>query len=76
MRKKMLSNGLVSGSAVYLTSNVLAAALPLPLLRVLTRYLTPSEYGQVVMFQTLLVSLSALVGFRVQGVTGRKYFSI
>jgi O-antigen/teichoic acid export membrane protein len=74
MRKKPIASSLVSGSAVYLFSNVLAAALPFALLPVLTRYLTPSEYGQVAMFQTLLAGLGALLGLSVNGAAGRKYY--
>lgn len=67
-------NKLLSGSAVYLLSNILNAAIPFLLLPVLTRYLSPAEYGQVAMFQTLLGALGAFVGISVEGAAGRKYF--
>lgn len=74
MLKKITNNSLLSGSAVYLFSNILAAAIPFALLPILTRYLTPAEYGQVAIFQTLLVGLGAFVGLSVQGAAGRKFY--
>ena len=46
------STGLLRNSTIYLTSNILNALVPFLLLPVLTRYLTPDEYGQIAMFQT------------------------
>jgi O-antigen/teichoic acid export membrane protein len=65
---------LLSGSAVYLFSNIINAAIPFALLPVLTRYLEPSEYGQVAMFQILVGALAAVVGLNVAGATTRKYY--
>ena len=74
MLKRVISSSLFSGSAVYLFSNILAAAIPFALLPVLTRYLTTAEYGQVAIFQTLLAGLGAFVGLSVQGAAGVKYY--
>lgn len=68
------SKSLLSGVAVYLLSNILIAAIPFALLPILTRYLTPSEYGEVAMFQVLLGGVSAFVGLNVVGAAGRKYY--
>ncbi len=65
---------LLSGSAIYLVSNVLNAAVPFALLPVLTRYLSPDEYGQVAMFTTLVAALAALTGANVHGAASRKYY--
>ena len=69
-----MKNRLLSGAAVYLFSNILAAAIPFALLPILTRYLTPAEYGQVAIFQTLLVGLGAFIGINAQGAAGVKYY--
>ena len=74
MLKKLKGNTFLSGSAIYLLSNILNAVIPFLLLPVLTRYLSPAEYGQVAMFQTLLGALGALVGLSVVGAAGRKYY--
>lgn len=48
--------------------------MPLMLLPVLTRYLSPVEYGQVAMFQTLIAGLAAFTGLSVHAAANRKYF--
>jgi len=68
------ANSLLSGSAVYLVSNILNAAIPFALLPVLTRYLRPTEYGEVAMFQTLVGAMGAFVGLSVAGAAGRKFY--
>ncbi len=74
MLAKLRSNTFLSGSSVYLFSNILNAAIPFALLPILTRYLTPAQYGEVAMFQTLLGALGAFVGLSVAGAAGRKYY--
>ncbi len=74
MLKKIEISRLLSGSVVYLFSNILAAAIPFALLPILTRYLTPAEYGQVAIFQTLLAGLGAVIGISAQGAAGVKYY--
>lgn len=74
MLAKPKGNTLLAGSAVYLFSNVLNAAIPFALLPVLTRYLTPEEYGEVAMFQTLLGALMAFIGLSLHGAAGRKFY--
>ena len=68
------NNKLLSGSVVYLVSNILNAAIPFVLLPILTRYLSPAEYGQVAMFQTLIAALAAFTGMSVHGAAIRKYY--
>ena len=59
---------------MYLFSNILAAAIPLALLPILTRYLTTAEYGQVAIFQTWVAGLGAFVGLNVNGAASRKFY--
>jgi O-antigen/teichoic acid export membrane protein len=65
---------LMMASATYLLSNVLTAAIPFALLPILTRYLQPSEYGQVAMFQAMLSGLIAVVGLNAHAAADRKFF--
>lgn len=74
MLEKLRNNSLISGSATYLFSNILNAAIPFALLPILTRYLTPAQYGEVAMFQTLLAAFTAITGLSVTGAAGVKYY--
>lgn len=74
MSTRLIRSGFLSASAVYLFSNILAAAIPFALLPILTRYLTPAEYGQVAIFQTLLAGLGAVIGIGAHGAAGVKYY--
>lgn len=74
MLKRLKNNTFLAGSAVYLVSNILNAAIPFALLPILTRYLSPEEYGEVAMFQTLLGALMAFIGLSLQGAAGRKFY--
>src|SRR5262245_37569837 len=71
---RALTNSSLRGAPTYLASNVLAAAIPLLLLPILTRYLSPAEYGETAMFQTVVGAAGALVGLGTVGAAVRKYF--
>lgn len=64
---------LVKNAAVYSASNILNALIPFILLPVLTRVLTPSDYGVVAMFTSFLGILGALTGLSVQGAVNVRY---
>ena len=66
----------LSNSVIYLASNLFNAIIMFALLPVLTRYLSPSEYGQVAIFQTFVAALGIFVGLNVAGATGRKYYDL
>lgn len=74
LKHGIVRHGLFSGSAVYLSSNVLAAAVPFALLPILTRYLSTDEYGQVAIYQTILAGLIALISVSAHGAAGVKYY--
>ncbi|EGQ8503441.1 oligosaccharide flippase family protein [Vibrio parahaemolyticus] len=59
---------------VYLFSNILNAAIPFILLPILTRYLSPDEYGQIAMFQTMLTGIAAFIGLNTVGAANRKFY--
>ncbi|MFU1505712.1 lipopolysaccharide biosynthesis protein [Aeromonas veronii] len=66
--------GLLRNSTIYLASNILNALVPFLLLPILTRYLTPDEYGQIAMLQTLITGLAALTGLNAVGAANRKFY--
>ncbi len=65
---------ILKNSIIYFFANAVNAAVPFALLPMLTRYLTPAEYGAVAMFQTSLGLMSAFVGLSASGAATRKYY--
>lgn len=59
---------------VFTATNALASGLPLLLLPILTRVLSPEDYGLVAMYSVLLTALGALTGMSVHGAVGMRYF--
>lgn len=74
MLSKLRASRFLSGAGVYLLANIANAAIPFALLPILTRYMSPQEYGQVAMFQTLIIALSAITGLSVHGAANRKFY--
>lgn len=64
----------MKATGVYTLSNLMSGAVPFALLPILTRYLTPEDYGILAMFQVLLGCLVVLTGVNVHGAVGRQYF--
>jgi O-antigen/teichoic acid export membrane protein len=61
-------------AAVYLVANLVSAGVPFLLLPLLTRLLTPSEYGEVVNYFLLVSACSAVAGLNVHGAVGVAWF--
>lgn len=74
MLKKIRYSSLVSGAGVYLTATLINASIPFLLLPVLTRYLTPEEYGMVAVFQVWCSLLAVICGLNTYGAATRKYY--
>ena len=66
--------GLATGSTAYLAANFFAASLSLALLPVLTRHLSPEEYGQAAMFLTVVSLCTGFVGLNGHAATARRHF--
>jgi O-antigen/teichoic acid export membrane protein len=71
-----LSNKLFGNAAIYLGANILNAGIPFLLLPILTRVLTPADYGTVAMFGIALSVLGAFTGLSVHGAIGIRYFQL
>ena len=65
---------LIRNSLIYFFSNVCSAMIPFLLLPVLTHYLSPESFGEISMFQALVVGLGAFIGVNGVGATNRKFF--
>lgn len=71
---RLQRSSLVRSSGVYAVSQVLNRAIPFLLLPVLTRYLSPEDFGKTAMF-TVAVNLALpFVGFTSDSAIGRQYF--
>lgn len=70
----LFQSSLVRSSAVYTVSTVINAAIPLLILPVLTRYLTPADYGIVAMMGVLVGIASPFIGLNIHGAIAVKYF--
>jgi O-antigen/teichoic acid export membrane protein len=68
-----MSVRLLHAGLIYAVANVLAAAVPFLLLPVLTRALTPAQYGQVVSFFILVPVCSAVAGLGLQSAVGVRW---
>ena len=65
---------LFKSSLVYLVITAVSVGAPLLILPVLTRVLTPDEYGNIAMFSVVVQIFGISVGLSTQGAVGIKYF--
>lgn len=72
--KKLVKSSFIRSSGIYTITSFINAAIPFILLPILTRKLTPEDYGIVAMFQ-LVVSLTyPFIGLNLEGAIARKYY--
>jgi O-antigen/teichoic acid export membrane protein len=71
LRYKIFGN-----AAIYLGANILNAGIPFLLLPILTRVLTPADYGTLAMFGIVLSVFGAFTGLSVHGAIGVRYFQL
>lgn len=70
----MRSKGLMRSASIYTGSNILTSAIPFLLLPILTRVLTPADYGIVAMFGIMVSIFAAFTGLGAQGAVEVRYF--
>ncbi len=70
----MPKNNFLKNASTYFGANILNGLIPFLLLPVLTRFLSVESYGEVAIFQTLYMALSAFVGITMAGASDRKFF--
>ena len=70
----MIGSQLFRLAGVYTIANAINSGIPLLLLPVLTRYLSPQEYGLVAMFTVLTAVVVAIVGLGTHGAITREYY--
>lgn len=67
---------LFGNASIYFGANILNAAIPFLLLPILTRVLTPAEYGTIAMFLVMVSIFGAFTGLSVHGAIGVRYFQL
>lgn len=67
---------LLKNTSIYFFSNSINAIVPFLLLPILTRNLTTAEYGQIAIFQSLLIVLGSFIGVNSLAVSERKYYDM
>lgn len=70
----MKSKGLMRSASIYTGSNILTSAIPFLLLPILTRVLTPADYGIVAMFGIMVSIFAAFTGLGALGAIEVRYF--
>ncbi|TQP19744.1 lipopolysaccharide biosynthesis protein [Vibrio cholerae] len=73
---KSIRNKLFRKGSIFLFANILNAAIPFLLLPVLTRFLTPEDYGMVTMFTVFLSLVNTFVGLNAHGAINIQYFKL
>lgn len=74
VENKIIQSSLVRSAGIYTFSNIVNASIPFLLLPILTRYLSPSDYGILTMFQTLAGIITPFIGLGLQGSISRKFY--
>lgn len=74
MIKQLLRSSLARSAGIYTFSTIINSAIPFFMMPVLTRYLTPTDYGIVAMFFVLLGIISPFIGLSLHGAISVKYF--
>jgi O-antigen/teichoic acid export membrane protein len=65
---------LLGAALVYVVANGVSAGLPFLMMPVLTRVMSPAEYGLAAMFGVMVAIFSALAGVNTHGAVGMRYF--
>jgi O-antigen/teichoic acid export membrane protein len=71
LRQKLFKNVFI-----FTSSNVVRSAIPFLLLPILTRYLTPNDYGIVATFQVLLSFAIVFINLNMHGAVAINYYKI
>lgn len=68
-----MNRNLLGAAATYSAANVLVAAFPLLLVPILTRLLSPHDYGVLALFMAAAAFLATVIGLGVQGLVPIQY---
>lgn len=72
--KNILQSKLFKSTSIYTLTSIINSAIPFFLLPILTRYLSPSDYGIVSMFGVLVSFVAPFTGLSIHGAISRMYY--
>ena len=72
----ILNHKLFKSTFIYTSTNVINKAIPFFLLPIMTRYLTPTDYGIVATFDVLLAVITVFVGLSMNGAINVNFFKL
>jgi len=70
------NNTLLKSSTIYMVGSVLSRSIPFLILPVLTRYLSPEDYGLVATFTVIIGITTPFVGINATGAIIRNYYDL
>ena len=65
MINRIIKSSLVKNTGIYIITSIINSAIPFLLLPILTRHMTPEDYGMVSMFLLLVSFATPFVGLNV-----------
>lgn len=71
---QIINNKLFKSAGIYTVTGIINKAIPFFLLPILTRYLSPSDYGIVSMFGVLVSFTNPFIGLSINGAIARAYY--
>ncbi len=74
MIKRVINSSLFRSAGIYTLTRAINSAIPFLLMPILTRYLTPIDYGIVAMFGVLLSFVAPFTGLSIHGAIERQYY--
>lgn len=72
----MINKKIFGKGSIYLIANILNASIPFLLLPILTRVLSPEDYGIIAMFTIFLTLTNAFVGLSIHGAVNVNFFKL
>ena len=74
--KNIINNNLFKRSSIYFIFNGLNAAIPFLLLPILTKYLSPAEYGTAALYRTSIDFIVPIIGFNMGANIDRIFYRV
>ena len=72
--KNFFTSSLVHSSGIYTISTIVNSAIPFFMMPILTRYLSPKDYGLVSMFTAIFAILNPFIGLNLHGAVSVQFF--